>query len=727
MTLYLPHLYKLLFLRYNLPMFKRLHALIHRRPLVWHLGMIAVVALLASSLAWNDALLSDEYEFIGAAAAIHTPADFWEVATSNIGGDFYRPVIYVSFMVDYWISGLHPFGYHVTNTLLHMICSVLVGLIVWQICKLAAPWLDKENTHRSRQSYLFATMLAGILFAVWPSHHEAVTWLAARTDLLAATWYLATLATWLGVLQRLPDWLRTQQWWKLNVSVLAVGTLSALAYLSKEMSITLIVVLTGAAVLAVIRQRQLTPRASLKPMLWWLFSALVLFTLIAAGYVVLRHAFIGYWFGGYSIGGSSVFTALQGQDVKLWLSMPVVMLIYNVNWVWLLHGLSSLLDTTISIDAMKQFTWFGHQFTWWWHWLVWVIFLVLLTWSAWRVRRIVQSTTGRPTSAWVVRVIIFSLALGWIYVTLLPVIGILDTIAPNLESTRFFYLPSAGLCGLLALLVSWLPTQTKRWLAGSALLVTGTALWLINYQPWQLASNSAGSITSSVEQHRKQFYSDDWLYVLNMPDNLYGAYVFRRGLTDMIRLHAPQLQEQRLLASGRGIAGASSRRCLASYQDAYWLMQLDLVSGEVVSLVRSTQPLSRPTKKIRLTNYQFTLSNIEQIGKHRFRVTGQQPRVTFHRIERDPKRIASVSLHLVSETDHPWTQQDLYWTTASDPTYHEFFRHIRRWLPIHSIDPSVSHRYSVPVCRYPGFVFSDTIDDMRLSLPLAVGEEFTMK
>ena len=94
--------------------------------------------------------------------------DFFERNEDDLPYGYYRPVTTLSYLVDYSVWGLRPFGYHLTNVLLHCACTVLVGLV---LLRLGWPAV--------------ASILAALLFAIHPLHTENVAWVAGRTDLLA--------------------------------------------------------------------------------------------------------------------------------------------------------------------------------------------------------------------------------------------------------------------------------------------------------------------------------------------------------------------------------------------------------------------------------------------------------------------------------------------------------------------------------------------------------------
>jgi len=96
----------------------------------------------------------------------------------------WHPVTLLSLLVDYELYGLKPFGYHLTNLLLHIANTVLL----FRILRLMTGSVGRS------------AVVAG-LFALHPLHVEAVAWVADRTDLLctffgllalrAYVWYVA--------------------------------------------------------------------------------------------------------------------------------------------------------------------------------------------------------------------------------------------------------------------------------------------------------------------------------------------------------------------------------------------------------------------------------------------------------------------------------------------------------------------------------------------------------
>src|SRR5574341_298388 len=53
---------------------------------------------------------------------------YWQTVAGQ--GGLYRPVVIVSYAVNYALGGLNPWGYHFVNVLLHALNAALVFLII---------------------------------------------------------------------------------------------------------------------------------------------------------------------------------------------------------------------------------------------------------------------------------------------------------------------------------------------------------------------------------------------------------------------------------------------------------------------------------------------------------------------------------------------------------------------------------------------------------------------
>jgi hypothetical protein len=165
--------------------------------------------------------------------------------------DVFRPVVNITYAIDYASWRLAPFGYHVTNVLLHMANVVLLFALMRRLVGYSestraalAPTqalstkrfaeIDKDGdrdpgAHASANSAAFA---AAVIWAVHPLMTQAVGYVSGRAEVLCAFFFLASLLSlhpWL--MERRRAWL-----------VLSIGCW-VLALASKEVAVMLPVVL----------------------------------------------------------------------------------------------------------------------------------------------------------------------------------------------------------------------------------------------------------------------------------------------------------------------------------------------------------------------------------------------------------------------------------------------------------------------------------------------------
>ena len=91
-------------------------------------------------------------------------------------GTAYRPILLLSFAVQWWIHGSAPVPFHVVNVLLHVVATLLVAKLFLKV-GIPPP----------------AAVGAALLFAVHPLHVEAVTSIVGRGETLAAVLALACI------------------------------------------------------------------------------------------------------------------------------------------------------------------------------------------------------------------------------------------------------------------------------------------------------------------------------------------------------------------------------------------------------------------------------------------------------------------------------------------------------------------------------------------------------
>ncbi|HEX3728548.1 MAG TPA: hypothetical protein VHV47_02000, partial [Opitutaceae bacterium] len=90
-----------------------------------------------------------------------------------------RPLLNLSFALNYAAGGLNPWGYHAVNALIHGLAgAVLFGLVL--------------GTWRGAHAVKFAGMIA-LLWVVHPLQTESVAYVSQRAEALMGLFYLLTL------------------------------------------------------------------------------------------------------------------------------------------------------------------------------------------------------------------------------------------------------------------------------------------------------------------------------------------------------------------------------------------------------------------------------------------------------------------------------------------------------------------------------------------------------
>jgi hypothetical protein len=159
------------------------------------LVFIVPFALFSPSLAF-DFVYDARYQILSG-DFLHTPSNWRNILTLDVMSmdvlDFNRPAHLASLMLDAALWGRNPFGYHLTNVILHASNSVLVFLVVLRILP-SKTTAEYCFAHEEKYLPLACCAMAGALFfAVHPLQVEAVCEPSYREDLLVVFFTLATL------------------------------------------------------------------------------------------------------------------------------------------------------------------------------------------------------------------------------------------------------------------------------------------------------------------------------------------------------------------------------------------------------------------------------------------------------------------------------------------------------------------------------------------------------
>ena len=143
--------------------------------------------LSAGFVNWDDgANFVDNFNFRG----LGWPQLRWMWTTFHMG--HYQPLSWMTLGLDYLIWGMDPFGYHLTNLLLHCVNAVLFYFVALNLLRSATTDAPKDGFSSS-----LAALFAALLFAVHPLRVESVAWVTERRDVLSGSFFMATILFYL--------------------------------------------------------------------------------------------------------------------------------------------------------------------------------------------------------------------------------------------------------------------------------------------------------------------------------------------------------------------------------------------------------------------------------------------------------------------------------------------------------------------------------------------------
>lgn len=426
--------------------------------------------------------------------AIHEPELVWRnFHTSWLDGTttkFYRPLISVFMVTDYAMYGLNGLGFRITNILFHLASTAFIFLIGKQI----------QIKSRLKDSLVWP-FFAAALFALYPLHPEAVSWITGRVDSVVTPFCLASVYFYMCFSEnkRIRD---------LTLCMVA----AILGLLSKEMAITLPAVFVAYEVIFNIlfqakastdtteESRKLVLIGSLKPIL-----ATVPFWILLAVYFVVRVLSLGTMVGGY-------------DDSLLFISNPKE---FILGWI---HGIVMFL---IPINRM----------------LIGSHDILSKIYPAAVIGSIIFATVNGFAPAKHRRAFLFLLA--WLALCLVPVYK-LFSISNDLQGSRLAYLATVPLCMLLTFGVVETSKLLKNKIAAFAPIVISSLLLLLativlwtNNLPWKAAGEENNAIRAELQRLYAKLNSDPEVMLLGLPDQINGAYTCRNSLDGMTK--KPQL------------------------------------------------------------------------------------------------------------------------------------------------------------------------------------------
>jgi Flp pilus assembly protein TadD len=228
---------------------------------------------LKNDFVWDDKFLVLDNDYIKSWS--HLPKIFIShlYASTGIESNYYRPMQVISYLFDYSIWGLRPYGYHLSSLLLHILNTALVYAILVAVL--------------SSQGLAF---WAAAFFATAPAISGITYYIAARADLLMALCLFASLLLFIKYIKN-------------NNPFIYATSISffILSLLSREAAVVL-------PALLILELHRIKPRGEV----WNRKTLFVLlpYLVVLAVYIVSRLTFLNFSQAGEGLPGSSYIAAM---------------------------------------------------------------------------------------------------------------------------------------------------------------------------------------------------------------------------------------------------------------------------------------------------------------------------------------------------------------------------------------------------------------------------------
>lgn len=306
-------------------------------------------------------------------------------------GRYYRPIVSSSYAIDFSIWGLNPYGFHLTNIIIH----ILSCLLLYKILSLLF-WRYKYRN-------LFA-LFSTLIFAVHPVHTEAVSWISGRTDSMVTMFFFASFLFYIEYTKelRFESKEHSLQTVKGNKTIYLLLSLIfySLGLLSKEMIVTMPFIILA---YDFIYRKKDIDYIKKHIYVYALFAGITLIYLLLRYFLLLdipeRESYL-YFFGkDYTV---TIGTMIKTIPVYFRLLFAPFQLLYHYNGV--IADAKSLIDSEVLLSA------------------AFVIILIYLSYFFYKKDSIV------------------SFCIAFFLITLLPVMNFIPSM--NLMAERFLYLVS---------------------------------------------------------------------------------------------------------------------------------------------------------------------------------------------------------------------------------------------------------------------------------------------
>jgi hypothetical protein len=449
--------------------------------LAWTAVAFVLGALAAYHQSMRAGFVADDWDFLVLVDASRSIA----VAFEPLVGRFFRPLVVLVYYANYQVFGLWPLPYHVTVVLLH-------GLNAWLLCHLTV------RLTRGRRTL---GVLSGLLFLVFAGHTEAVSWIGGVADTMLMPFAIGGLVLLDRALREPgalfhpsahrtragdPGWPTAAGWLVLTAGLMAKETAVMLPAL--------------AAAYGGLYAWQLAGRDR-----WHAIRRTAVFVSVPAATVLAYLGMRAFLFGS-AVGAYTDLSTSSGMFFR--------------------QVRAFILRAFLPPWSRLAIAWAHNRDLW-----LFAAGLVLLTVAIYRSR-------DRRPLLFAATATIIMLAPAF------PLTISLNTT----ETERVVYIPTAFGVLLTVFAIDTLCGTSHRLRNGLvAVLIAAHAVTLQRFtNNWRQAGAAfSGIVQSFVESVNAHAPGDGGhIFILNLPDNLRGAYIFRRGFYEALRFTAPVLAER---------------------------------------------------------------------------------------------------------------------------------------------------------------------------------------
>ncbi|MBK9715326.1 MAG: hypothetical protein IPO81_29160 [Kouleothrix sp.] len=279
-------------------------------------GLVALAIAAIALNAYRDLLgrpfAADDYQWLLAVRGLSAGQVVQRAFDAGAQSHFYRPLVWLLVWAQWWMFDLEPAGYHVVSLALHLLNAALAGLLAYRLqiadCRLQIEHGAPQSTIYKLQSTI--PIVAMAIVALHPAPFEAVTWISAQSELLAAALLLAALHLWLPKRGDKQTSRQGDQAHTLMASLspgLLVSTLAyGLALLAKESAVIGLPLL----ILAGCPNAQTFKRSNVQHLARYLLPTLITLAYVALQISVERRNYLLRQ-GGYGLGPQLVLNPLR--------------------------------------------------------------------------------------------------------------------------------------------------------------------------------------------------------------------------------------------------------------------------------------------------------------------------------------------------------------------------------------------------------------------------------